>query len=299
MIITVITARIRSMTGRYCFHRCPSVNISGGGGGLPCPGLDGGGGGTPSQVWLGGGGTPSQVWQGGYSIPGLAGGVPHPKSGWGYPISGLDTSWDTPLPWTWDGVPPGPGMGYPPRPGTGYPPTWDGVPAPRPGTGYPLGWGTPQTWNRAPPPDMGWGTPPDLRWGTPLPQTDQHSEHLLHGGRYASCVHAGGLSCFQLFLPTHPFTTPPLIPLNSATASSKWWNMKGWLQILRNCMIVFMSTRVPPLPYNKRNYICICWTNFVFFAWVMFFLFWFNFLRIHTCKYCSFFLFLFFLRTTK
>ena len=35
--------------------------------------------------------------------------------------------------------------------------------------------------------------------GTPLPppgqETDLHSEHLLHGGRYASCVYAGGLSC--------------------------------------------------------------------------------------------------------
>ena len=31
----LITARIRSMTGRYCFHRCLSVNISGGGGGYP------------------------------------------------------------------------------------------------------------------------------------------------------------------------------------------------------------------------------------------------------------------------
>ena len=29
------------------------------------------------------------------------------------------------------------------------------------------------------------------------PQTDQHSEHLLRGGRYASCVHAGGLACSQ------------------------------------------------------------------------------------------------------
>ena len=29
--IDIFTARIRSMTGRYCFHRCLSVNISGGG----------------------------------------------------------------------------------------------------------------------------------------------------------------------------------------------------------------------------------------------------------------------------
>ena len=28
------------------------------------------------------GGTPSQVWVGGYPIPGLGGGLPHPRSGW-------------------------------------------------------------------------------------------------------------------------------------------------------------------------------------------------------------------------
>ena len=35
--------------------------------------------------------------------------------------------------------------------------------------------------------------------GVPCPggtQLGQHREYLLHGGRYASCVHAGGLSCF-------------------------------------------------------------------------------------------------------
>ena len=26
---------------------------------------------------------------------------------------------------------------------------------------------------------------------------EQHREYLLHGGRYASCVHAGGLSCLM------------------------------------------------------------------------------------------------------
>ena len=44
-------------------------------------------------------------------------------------------------------------------------------------------------------------------WGGTLPggtlpgggtQLGQHREYLLHGGRYASCVHAGGLSCCQL-----------------------------------------------------------------------------------------------------
>ena len=29
-------------------------------------------------------------------------------------------------------------------------------------------------------------------------QLGQHREYLLHSGRYVSCVHAGGLSCFNL-----------------------------------------------------------------------------------------------------
>ena len=160
------------MTGRYCFHRCLSVNI-----------LTFQGGGYPIQVWMVGG-TPSQVWPGGgYPIPGLAQGTPldlrwgtPPDMGWGPP----QTSDRVPprhgmgYPLTWDGVPPRTGMGYPPRHGTGYPQIWDRYP--------------PRTWDRVPP-------PPGPEMG--YPQTDQHSEHLLHGGRYASCVHAGGLSCIQ------------------------------------------------------------------------------------------------------
>ena len=48
------------------------------------------------------------------------------------------------------------------------------------------------------------GYPP--RHGTgypPPPETDQHSEHLLRAGRYASCVHAGGLSCYYFIFVTN------------------------------------------------------------------------------------------------
>ena len=102
------------------------------------------------------GGTPSQVW---------VGRVPHLRSRW-VPWPGLDDG-------GYPGYPPRLEMGYPPRPGMGYPLL-------RPGMGYP--------------PHLEWGTPPDMGQGTP-PQTGQHSEHLLRGGRYASCVNAGGLSC--------------------------------------------------------------------------------------------------------
>ena len=85
---SLVTSRIRSMTGRYCFHRCLSVNISGGVPGLRFSGGDlvsdfrggylvsdfrGGGylvsdfwGGTWSQIF--GGGTWSQIFGG---VPGL------------------------------------------------------------------------------------------------------------------------------------------------------------------------------------------------------------------------------------
>ena len=35
----------------------------------------------------------------------------------------------------------------------------------------------------------------------------QQKEYSLHGGRYASCVHAGGLSCFMYFYHRHQNTT--------------------------------------------------------------------------------------------
>ena len=91
----LITARVRTYDGRLCFHRCVSVQLSGGGG-------------TPSQVWVGG--YPiSGLGGGGYPIPGPGpGGYPVPGPG-GYPIPSL-------------GVYPIPGpQGYPiPGPG-GYP----------------------------------------------------------------------------------------------------------------------------------------------------------------------------------
>ena len=41
-----------------------------------------------------------------------------------------------------------------------------------------------------------WGVPPSfLTGGCPHPSLEQYSMYLLHGGRYASCVHAAGLSC--------------------------------------------------------------------------------------------------------
>ena len=60
-----------------------------------------------------------------------------------------------------------------------------------------IGWGTPYPrLDGVPPPRLD-GVPlcPGLDGIPPPPhqETDQHNEHLLRGGRYASCVHAGGL----------------------------------------------------------------------------------------------------------
>ena len=98
----------------------------------------------------------------------------------GVPNQGCTLMWGTP-PW----VPPwsdlaGRGWGYPTS-GTPHQ-TWLG------GGGYPDG-GIPP-W--IPPVKPGQG-------GTPMggyPTSDNRWEYLIRHGRYASCVHAGGLSCF-------------------------------------------------------------------------------------------------------
>ena len=53
----------------------------------------------------------------------------------------------------------------------------------------------------SPCPALGWGyISPDLGPGQGgYSQPEQQSVYLLHGGWYASCVHAGGLSCFVYF----------------------------------------------------------------------------------------------------
>ena len=102
----------------------------------------------------------------------------HP-AGRGYPSLGLD-----------GGTPCQDWMGYPPPIGTGW--------------GTPMGTvrGTPTPcwdWMGVPPVGTGWATPLlGLDGVPPLPhqETEQQSELLLRGGRYASCVHAGGISCY-------------------------------------------------------------------------------------------------------
>ena len=88
------------------------------------------------------------------------------------------------------------GRGFP-SPGQGVPQSWlvgylSPEVRPWPGQG-----GDPSPWpgqDGAPLPmaRSGWGTPHP---GTTPRGTERQSEHLLRSWRYASCVHAGGLSC--------------------------------------------------------------------------------------------------------
>ena len=83
--------------------------------------------------------------------------------------------------------------------------------------GTPQGTPPPSGLDGVPPNGTGWGYPPCQDWmgvtplfrterGAPSPsllshplshwETEQKSEHLLCGGRYASCIYAGELSCW-------------------------------------------------------------------------------------------------------
>ena len=84
-------------------------------------------------------------------------------------------------------VPPPGGLGTPPG-GSWYP---RGGRVPPRGSGYPLGGsGYPPGGGQVPP---GGGVPGQV------PPRPGQKEYSLHGGRYASCVHAGGLSCLTYF----------------------------------------------------------------------------------------------------
>ena len=135
---------------------------------------------------------------GGYPIPGPGRGRGTPSSWWGVPLSQIQTG-GVPHPRTWMGV-------THPRSwqGVSHPSSRQGVPNPRSRSGA----GTQATphpgLDVVPPPIQDWmGYPPPPHSGLdevppPLSQEiEQHSEHLLRGGWYASCVHAGELFCYN------------------------------------------------------------------------------------------------------
>ena len=85
--MTIITARVRSTTGRYCFYRCLSVNIKGGSQvQVQVGGVQVGEGGSQVKVQVGEG---SSLRSGGVPGPGPGrGGIPvSDLGGEGYPVS--------------------------------------------------------------------------------------------------------------------------------------------------------------------------------------------------------------------
>ena len=144
------------------------------------------------------GGTPSS-WLRGYPIRGPGKGVPHPAGG-GTPSQ--FQVWDTPS--SWWGVPhPRSRWWVVPHPRS----RWEGTPSQVWMGGTPSqvqAGGAPfQVWmDWYPISGLGGGYPPYPGLDgipSPLIRRQQHSEHLLCSGWYASCVHAGGLSCSSLF----------------------------------------------------------------------------------------------------
>ena len=159
-----ITARVRSTTGRYCFHRCLSVH-RGGEGWVRRGGRGGSAGG---RGWVSRGGGVGQQG-GGVGQPGGGGVGQVQLGGEGWVRSSR-----------------GGGVGQVQPGGEGWVRSSRG-----------------EGWVRS---SRGGGVgqvqPGGGRGGSA--KIAQHRKYLLHGGRYASCVHAGGLSCiFSFFYRFH------------------------------------------------------------------------------------------------
>ena len=144
----------------------------------------------------------TQDWMGILPTPDWMGVSHTSRTGWGTPpySTGRDTfppSRTVPPCQDWLGTPLSRTGWVPPIQGL------DRLPPRHPGQDEFLPW--PGLDGVTPPARTGLGTPLSrTRWGTLTrtgcdttpspPETEQHSEHLLHDGRYAPCVHAGGFS---------------------------------------------------------------------------------------------------------
>ena len=132
----------------------------------------------------GGGGTPARSSRGrGVPQPGPAQGIPLPGEGEYLLLGGRCTPPQVPPHQTWSGYP------LPGRPHlTSCTPPLSDLAGGRPPAG------------RGVPPARGRGTPtlgiPPIGPGRGVPHFWKHMEYLIRRGRYASCVRAGGLSCY-------------------------------------------------------------------------------------------------------
>ena len=112
---------------------------------------------------------------GGYPHLAKLGGIPIQLTG-GYPIWPMGGG--TPIQLTW-----------------GYPILLTGVTP----SIWMMGVVTPSSWQWVPPLELDCSTPHRTWMGYPPPhqETEQQSKHLLRSRWYASCVHAGGISCVR------------------------------------------------------------------------------------------------------
>ena len=100
----------------------------------------------------------------------------------------------------------------------------------------------------------GWGTPhppPTPPWLDGVPSPHQHSEHLLRGGRNASCVHAGGLSCYYFIHRGN--NTDDTRGLSYWQCKQTWCAFSDRLEIDSPFMTTALSRKVPCLlPMGRR-----------------------------------------------
>ena len=106
-------------------------------------------------------------------------------------------------------------------------------------------------------PGQGWGTlcpgmeyPPMSRdVVTPPPPIGQQVEYLIRGGRYASWVHAGGLSCFYRSLP---------FPLSHIVQLQYWMNPSDFDRTQVKSLYSYLL-QITLNPSNRSNiWYCKC-----------------------------------------
>ena len=99
-------------------------------------------------------------------------------------------------------------------------------------------------------------------------QLGQHREYLLHGGRYASCVHAGGLSCVNTW-GQHPpvYWLAPSLVTSTGSATDMLiifkfitkGNLWGEFFAARHSQINSVLQKVGKSNKNVRKFWIFCW----------------------------------------
>ena len=86
---------------------------------------------------------------------------------------------------------------------------------------------------------------------SPHPPAGQQCEYVLRGGRYASCVHAGGLSCFFYVCDSESYVSQKIL----RNILIKWY-MMNWNVISENRTVTLFETQNCPCWRNDRKICC-------------------------------------------